>query len=192
MHRLSNFEDCIELNLPVNKDAINLNSLNWMPYNPRKQIMRFGCSITSLDGSDSGIPDLDSLSEYNRLNQTAYTEKDFRKPTVHAEPFLDFLNTFTVGRSHYLKLSPGGFFPWHRDSDPITFRIIYTIQNCSNHSMIWLEDDKILPLENHSWYYINTRKKHALFSFDESVMAVFNVVFNNVTYNLLQNSMMIK
>jgi hypothetical protein len=192
MHRLSHYEDYIQLELPVNKNAIDLESLNWMPYNPRKNINRFGCSITSLDGNDSGIPDLDSLTEYNRLHGTKYTEKDFSKPTVHATPFLDFLNTFTVGRSHYLKLNPGGFFPWHRDNDPTTFRIIYTIQNCSNHSMIWLEDDKILPLENHSWYYINTRKKHALFSFDGSIMAVFNVVFNTTTYNLLQNSMMIK
>lgn len=192
MDRLLHFEDCVELDLPVNKNAIDLNNLNWVQYNPRKYNNRFGCSITSIDGSDSGIPDLDSLTEYNLLNQTEYKETDFVKPTVHAEPFLDFLNAFTVGRSHYLKLGSGGFFPWHRDNDPITFRIIYTIQNCSSHSMIWLEDDKILSLQNHAWYYINTRKKHALFSFDESVMAVFNVVYNAKTYYRLQTSMLIK
>jgi hypothetical protein len=192
MHRLAHYEDCIQLELPINKDAIKLDTLNWVRYNPRKSVDRFGCSITSLDGDDSGIPDLDSLTEYNQLNGTKFTEKDFSTPTKHATPFLDFLNLCPVGRSHYLKLDSGGYFPWHRDTDPITIRIVYTIQNCSNHSMIWLQDDKILPLENHSWYYINTRKKHALFSFDGSVMAVFNVVFNTATYNLLQNSMMIK
>ena len=37
----------------------------WVQYNPRKNIPREGLSITSLDGGFSGIPDLDSLKEYN-------------------------------------------------------------------------------------------------------------------------------
>ena len=192
MHRLTHYEDCIQMDLPINKDAINLDTLNWVQYNPRKNINRFGCSITSLDGTDSGVPDLDSLLEYNQLNSTDYSERDFATPTKHATPFLEFLNTFEVGRSHFLKLAPGGFFPWHRDSDAITFRILYTIQNCTTDSLIWLEDDRIIPLQNHCWYYINTRKKHSLFSFHDSIFAVFNVVFNGKTFNLLQKHMHIK
>jgi hypothetical protein len=192
MHRLTYYEDCIQLDLPLNKDAINLETLHWIKYNPRKDINRFGCSITSLDGSDSGIPDLDSLLEHNILYGTNYTEKDFSTPTKHAAPFLELLDLFQVGRSHYLKLPPGGFFPWHRDNDPITFRILYTIQNCTTDSLIWLEDDRIVPLQNHCWYYINTRKKHALFSFGESVMAVFNVIFDGKTFNLMQKYMHVK
>ena len=37
---------------------------NWIPYNPRKNLPRWGQSITSLDGEMSGIPDLDSVLEY--------------------------------------------------------------------------------------------------------------------------------
>ncbi|MBX3032387.1 MAG: hypothetical protein KF865_00555 [Bdellovibrionaceae bacterium] len=38
---------------------------DWKPYNPRKNIARQGLSLTSLDGGLGGIPDLDSLMEYN-------------------------------------------------------------------------------------------------------------------------------
>ena len=38
----------------------------WKPYNVRKPNNRWGLSITSLDGGLSGIPDLDSVYEYNK------------------------------------------------------------------------------------------------------------------------------
>lgn len=192
MFQLNFYEDCIKFDFPVNKNAINLDNLNWVQYNPRKFNSRLGCSITSLDGTDTGIPDLDSLLEYNKLNGTNYNEKDFAVPTKHADPFTDFLALFNVGRSHYLKLGPGGFFPWHRDNDPVTFRIIYTINNCNSDNLIWLENDKIIPLDDQQWYYINTRKKHALFSFSDSVFAVFNVVYTANTLKIMQNYMTIR
>jgi hypothetical protein len=192
MHRLSLYEDCIPLNIPVEHNLIDTNTLNWKQYNPRKSINRFGCSITSLDGNDSGIPDLDSVLEYNLLNNTVYTEKDFNVQTKHSVPFVEFLNTFQVGRSHYIKLEPGGFFPWHRDDDPNTFRIMYTISNCTPDSLVWLEDDKILPLTDRTWFYINTRKKHSLFSFGTAVFAVFNVLTNTHNINLLKSSFRIR
>ncbi len=192
MHRLTYYEDCIQLDLPIDKDSLDLNSLNWVQYNPRKNINRFGCSITSADGSDTGIPDLDSLYEYNKLNGTELIEKNFITPTKHSKPFTEFLSMFEVGRSHYLKLGPGGFFPWHRDNDPITFRIIYTIKNCTSDNLIWIEDEKVLPLQNDCWYYINTRKKHALFAFDDAIFAVFNVIFTGKTFNLIQKHMYVK
>ena len=43
---------------------------DWKPYNLRKSHQRWGLSITSLDGGLSGIPDLDSLYEYNKKNGT--------------------------------------------------------------------------------------------------------------------------
>lgn len=192
MHRLALYEDCIPLDIPVSHDLITPATLNWKQYNPRKAINRFGCSITSLDGNDSGIPDLDSVLEYNLLNNTEYTEKDFNVQTKHSTPFAHFLNTFEVGRSHYLKLEPGGFFPWHRDNDAYTFRIMYTISNCTPDSLVWLEDDKILPLTDRTWFYINTRKKHSLFSFNTATFAVFNVITNTHNINLLKASFRIK
>ena len=190
MNRLALYEDCIELSIPV--DVINLTTLNWVPYNPRKNIERYGCSITSLDGSDTGIPDLDSVLEFNTENQTSYEEKDFNVPTHHSAPFRHFLKRFQVGRCHYLKLPPGGFFPWHRDSDYYTFRIIYTISGCTPDSLIWLEDNSALPLLNSKWYYINTKKKHSLFSFKNSYFAVFNVLSSQNNFTALQDHFLIK
>lgn len=187
------YEDCVELDIPQPRNLGSTDDLNWLQYNPRKNINRWGCSITSLDGGDSGVPDLDSLLEYNRLHGTNYSEKDFNRSTRHAAPFEDFLKAWPIGRSHYLKFLPGGFFPWHRDGDQHTFRLIYTIKNCSSNHLVWLEDDKVLNLQDRCWYYINTKKKHALFSLNgENVLAVFNVIYNADTYRLLNANMKIK
>lgn len=169
---LLEFEDLIELDFP--KIEIDLLNLNWIQYNPRKKINRLGCSITSKDGTDCGVPDLDSLLEFNVLNNTQYKEHDFHTPTVHSIPFSFFLNEFEVGRSHYLKLHDGGFFPWHRDNGQ-NFRVIYTIDGCTQDDLIWLLDDKLLSLQNQKWYYVNTKKKHLVFSQKESIFAVFNI-----------------
>jgi hypothetical protein len=192
MHQFTILEDCIELTLPIDIDLIDLSSLNWHRYNPRKNVERYGCSITSLDGSDTGVPDLDSVLEYNQLNSTNYKEKDFNVPTKHSRPFEKMLNLLGSGRSHYLHLPPGGFFPWHRDSDSSTFRLIFTISGCTSDSLVWAEDDKLLQFQNLKWYYINTRKKHSLFAFEDAYFAVFNVVYNYNTYSILQNYFLIK
>jgi len=169
------YEDIIELDITLDC-PIQLDTLKWIQYNPRKPINRWGCSITSLNGKDSGIPDLDSLSEFNTINNTKFTESDFKILTEHSKSFETFLKTFDCGRSHYLKLGVGGNFPWHRDNDLNTFRIIYTVQNCELENMIWLEDDKILNLQDRRWYYINTKKKHCLFAFNDAIFSVFKVV----------------
>jgi hypothetical protein len=192
MYQLDALEDCLELTLPVDVNLINLSQCNWHQYNPRKSIVRFGCSITSLDGEDTGVPDLDSLLEYNQLNNTRYTEKDFRVPTKHSAPFAEVLSMVDVGRSHYLHMPPGGFFPWHRDSDHQTFRLIFTISGCTQDSFVWLQDQSILSLQNHKWYYINTKKKHSLFSFKDSIFAVFNVIYSPKNFAVLQNHFFIK
>ena len=56
-------------------------NFEYVQYNPRKPINRYGLSVTSLDGGVSGIPDLDSLGEYNKENNTQYTERDFETTT---------------------------------------------------------------------------------------------------------------
>lgn len=172
----SMYEDIIELDIAIDTSQLINVEYNWVKYNPRKQIDRWGCSITSLDGEDHGIPDLDSVLEYNRIYQTHLTEKDFNKRTKHSAPFNYFLDKFDVGRSHYLKLNSGGFFPWHRDPDLGSFRIIYTIDHCEPTNLVWVEDTKVLELNNNRWYYINTKKKHCVFSFNTAIFAVFNVV----------------
>ena len=96
------------------------NNFDYVKYNPRKKIERYGLSITSLDGGLSGIPDLDSLLEYNKENNTNLEEENFDVPTPvyeqsnelqrFVEPYKEHLF-----RTHILKLDPGGFFPKHRD-----------------------------------------------------------------------------
>lgn len=193
LSKFASYEDCIELQIPIDLEKLNKVDFNWQQYNPRKNIRRFGCSITSLDGKDLGIPDLDSLLEYNKQHATEYTEKDFQIPTIHAKPFTYFLSRFQVGRSHYIKLESGGFFPWHRDPDIDTFRIIYTIKNCDSNNLIWVENDRVLKLESNRWYFINTKKKHCLFSLENTcIFTVFNVLDTPRNIGQLSYHMIIK
>ena len=94
-HLFSLYGDLIPLKFPMIEENIaNLLSdyqSSWVQYNRKKpHIKRFGLSLTSLDGGLSGIPDLDSVKEYNELHKVSYDEKDFnvRTPVAncsHAE-----------------------------------------------------------------------------------------------------------
>lgn len=188
-----NIEDVVELHMPlVPIDIGAMGKLPWHPYNPRKPNNRFGCSITSLDGDVSGVPDLDSIKEYNAANGTHYTEMSFATPTVYGAPFKYLLDNVVVGRSHFIRLNSGGFFPWHRDPDTGTFRLIFTVQGCTKDSLVWINDDKVLDLFNGKWYIINTKKKHCVFSMKESTFAVFNVADTPNNWNFLYNHFAIK
>ena len=119
-----NFGDIIELDFPLwdleNSMKHLINHQGWEQYNPRKSNNRKGLSVTSLDGKYLGIPDLDSLREFNLLNGTHYCENNFKTRTdiVNFIPELNILlDTFPDhGRCHFLKLDAGGFFPAHRDN----------------------------------------------------------------------------
>ena len=180
------YEDVVEFDLPIDKEELRKVNYNWRQYNPRKDIRRYGCSITSLNGEDDG-PDLDSLLQLEKK----YKETDFCTPTIHAKPFIWFLENIDVGRSHYLKIPAGGYFPYHRDSHKGTFRIIYTIQHCTRYNLVWINDKEVLQLQNSQWYYINTKKAHAVFSFNDSIFAVFNVFSTDENYKKLYNYMKI-
>jgi hypothetical protein len=184
------FGDVIELDfLPW--DIVQVQQLldshpGWKQYNPRKGINRYGLSITSIDGSYSGIPDLDSLLEYNKLNNTHYAETDFKIKTdiVEQIPNLQELVTALspdIGRCHFLKLDAGGYFPPHRDNGSTipskTFRVIVPLGNTSLKKWYWIHEGKILNLTPGKTYCINTTKEHSVFSFtDNCCMLVLNVV----------------
>lgn len=195
---LSSFGDQIKLNINFDSNKFidwTEENFNYIKYNPRKDINRWGLSITSLDGGLSGIPDLDSIKEYNKENNTNYKEKDFNVPTVvlkHnslekiTEPWKDHLF-----RCHILKLGPGGFFPPHRDimsPYPSSFRIISPLKNID--SVFFILDNKILNWTIGSLYYLNTAKSHTLFnaSMNFSYWLVLNVSLNedSVT-NVIKN-----
>lgn len=165
----------------------------YVKYNPRKPVNRYGLSITSLDGGLSGIPDLDSLIEYNIEHQTNYTERDFATPTPVLEwPSLkNILKPFEghIFRTHVLKLGWGGFFPPHRDHpdtslwdnssrDPETkcwvgepnkvsldtFRLIMPLKNCDTPNMNFVLEEKILHWRQGVLYFVDTARMHYLFN----------------------------
>lgn len=157
----------------------------YVKYNPRKPIERYGLSITSLDGGVSGIPDLDSLLEYNKENNTSYTEGDFRVPTpvYHDDRLKKVLEPFEgfITRSHILKLNSGGYFPPHRDSyyNFKYFRIIVPLSNIKPKSVYFILDDLTInsDMEEGRAYFVDTVKAHTLFNanFKPSYWLVLNV-----------------
>lgn len=183
------FGDVIELDFPLwdlhRTDEVLAKHPGWRQYNPRKSNNRQGLSVTSLDGGFSGVPDLDSLLEYNREHSTQYKESDFRNRTSivnHLADLSPLLDEFQedLGRCHFLRLNSGGFFPPHRDNGLVvpsrSFRIIVPLTNTGRHEWKWIQQDQILPLETGRTYCINTTKEHSVFSFvDNCCMLVLNV-----------------
>jgi hypothetical protein len=158
----------------------------WKEYQPHKPgYNRYGLSVTSLDGGYSGKPDLYSLREYQKFYGESYNEMSFRKRTSIVQ-FLPELNEFldfwepNLGRTHFLRLDKGGFFPPHRDNGAIvavpTFRILVPIHNFGINDMKWIQEERVLNLTLGQTYFINTSRLHSLFSYvDNCVMLVLNV-----------------
>ena len=159
-------------------------NFEYVQYNRRKPINRYGLSVTSLDGGVSGIPDLDSLGEYNKENNTQYTERDFATPTPVYEKCKEIFEPWKehIHRTHILKLGTGGFFPPHRDHCLIqnSFRLIVPLQNCNPPYFNFMLDNKLLHWEHGRMYFMDTVKMHYLFnsSFNPSYMLVANVDTN--------------
>jgi hypothetical protein len=204
---VANFGDVFELSFdPWAKIPSTLSILQrhsgWQIYNPRKPgNNRFGLSITSVDGGFSGIPDLDSLREYNSEHGKSYAEHDFRTitPIVNhipeAKAVIEDFGIDYVGRCHFLRLDKGGFFPPHRDNGrnlcPYSLRILVPLVDfTATGSYVWLQEGKPLELRSGRTYFINTTKIHSLFSFEDGCyMAVYNLdTHPNVLGNLVNRS----
>jgi len=168
-------------------------SSNWKPYNLKKPNNRWGLSITSLDGELSGIPDLDSLYEYNKRNNTdiknndikTYTTVYDKMPTLqtHIEPWKPWL-----GRCHFLKLNAGGYFPEHYDINKLDYsyddtRLIAFVNNTNKYTMKFLYEDKLMEVNNGSLYWFNASKRHSVFSMeDDCIMIVFCLKFDEFLF----------
>ena len=189
---LCTYGDFIELDITL-KEPKNIvkwseENFTYVKYNPRKNINRWGLSITSLDGGLSGRPDLDSF--YAEDPESMPTEMDINVPTpVYEHPEIKKLCEHWqpyVGRSHFLKIPPGGFFPPHRDfksTDLHSFRIIVPMRNMEYPKFTFMLEDKILPWKNGSAYFLNTAKQHHLFNAgrEDAYMIVLNVGTNPKT-----------
>lgn len=184
---ISIYGDVIELAFPEwkleNPDAL-INHPAWKPYNPSKVgYNRYGLPVTSLDGSFSEAS-LTSIKEYNEKNDVNLGEGSFniRTSIVNKFPVLEqILDTFDpdCGRSHFLRLDMGGFFPPHRDGTavpPNFFRVVVPLYNYHKNSVKWILDDKLIDLKCGSAYFINTGKEHSVFSFqDNCIFLVMNI-----------------
>lgn len=187
---ITHFGDVVELDFPkweLHKvTEVLFKHPGWKYYQPHKEnYNRYGLSVTSLDGGFSGEPDLYSLREWYKMTGESYNEFSFKKRTnivsflPELDKFLDFFEP-ALGRTHFLKLNKGGFFPPHRDNGANVsidnFRIIIPIHNFGINDMKWIQEEKILRMDLGSTYFINTTKLHSVFSFvDNCLMLVLNV-----------------
>ena len=173
-------------------------NFEYVKYNPRKDIKRFGLSLTSYDGGLSGVPDLDSLYQYNIENNTQYRERDFKTftPVYKYENLRNTIRPIEqyIYRSHVLKLGRGGFFPPHRDFhglDINSFRIILPLKNMNPPDFTFIIENQIQYWEEGFLYFVDTAKMHYLFNAnsDPVYMIVFNVDLNVDTINFITNNM---
>jgi len=189
---LSQFGNQVELETTTDAEMLVAwaNDFDWQKYNPRKDVNRWGLSVTSSDGTFNSI-DLDSLYEYNKEHGTEYGEKDFNKATpVLNKQIHDLLLPWEghYYRTHFLKFGPGGFFPPHRDWDYSgeaidTFRLIMPLRNVNPPQFNFILEGQQLHWEVGRMYFIDTLKMHYLFnsSFTDSYWLIVNVAANDET-----------
>ena len=175
----------MKLNVPAIKKQILSFEKHFKPYNLLKTgYNRYGLSITSHDGGFSGIPNLTALREYNKSNNTNWSDKDFKEWTPFfksCKELRELMRPFHqhIWRSHILRLNKGGFLPYHRDSitlNPVefSFRLIISLQD-SESFVFLIEKEKIL-LKPGRLYYINVRLPHSVFSYkDNRDFIIFNI-----------------
>lgn len=198
---LADLGDFFELDFKIDPASV-MKSISpysnlWEQYNPYKpEVRRKGLSLTSLDGSMGGVPDLYSLREYYRREGKLYYESDFRVPTevyrscIELQPILNHFAPF-LGRSHFLKFGRRGFFPPHRDGAgmdfPDCFRILSPINNINRDSFSFLLGDNRLDLKLGSVYFLNTLAVHSAFSFSEdAILLVCNIILNEESVEKLK------
>ena len=187
---LSQYGNQVELEVTTDAEKLIswIDTFEWQKYNPRKDVNRWGLSVTSSDGTFNGI-DLDSLYEYNKEHGTTWGEKDFNVPTpVFNDQIKEILEPWEgyYYRTHFLKFGPGGFFPPHRDWDYSgeqidTFRLIMPLRNVNPPQFNFILDGQQLHWDVGRMYFIDTLKMHYLFnsSFTDSYWLVVNVGINN-------------
>lgn len=178
-----NYGDFIRLRFNIDSGFTNHflkeHQKDFQTYNPSKQgYNRYGLSLTSHNGDVDGT-DLNSLKEYNLLNNTKFDEMSFRTTTKYFKELSTSSSDFDslsqlLGRSHIIKLTHGGFFPPHRDSGD-SIRLILFLNSNFHETFLMLEGQRLNWLAN-NLYFFNTRKEHSIFNFaTSSDFIVFNI-----------------
>ena len=189
----------LKLNLDPKKvmNELKLYNSDWVAYNPRKNIPRKGLSITSLDGGLSGIPDLDSIREYNIKHNLDLDETDFNKKTELWPLVQDALTPFEnyLGRTHFIRMDRTGCFPPHRDDysiDVNSFRLFIAIDGCNPPDNYFIIEEKICNFIPGKVYFINTCKEHTVFTTgSQSTFVVANITISDESVNTVLNNLLI-
>ena len=183
---LLTYGDFIQLKNSCNSKELleEIKDIVWYKYNPRKNVERYGLSVTSEDGKLTG-KDLDSLYEYSKEMGKIYDEDDFttftdvyyksKQVQKLVDPFKPWLC-----RTHFLNFRKGGYFPPHIDNrgkhGKQFIRLLVPIRKCNPSFLYFMYEDKLLNFNRGYTYFLNTNKKHAIFSFsDDSTMLVMNI-----------------
>jgi len=203
LQRLSFMGDWLQMKQKINSKQIMKDiegfKHHWKPYNLRNPNNRWGLSITSLDGGFSGIPDLDSLKEYNDEHNVYIDEPDIKTKT----PFYPYVESAIgkfknhLGRTHLIKKYAGGQFPSHRDGyerEVPSFRLFLPIYRCNPPFNYFILDGKILHFEHGRLYYLNTLKEHIVFTSargdkGHSMYMVANITLNEESTDLVLHNM---
>ena len=199
LFRLHTMGDWLELksfNSRLVMEGLDQFSNDWKPYNLKKPNNRWGLSITSLDGGLSGIPDLDSLYEYNKRNNVEITNHDIKEYTNVYKAIPELQKIIEpwkpwLGRCHFLKLNSGGFFPEHYDLNKLDFsyedtRLIAFVNNTDKSTMKFLYEDTVMNVREGTLYWFNASKRHSVFSMsDNCIMIVFCLKFDYELYKTI-------
>ena len=197
-NRLSALGDFYRLSLTFDSekllDQLNQANPDWVEYNKSKSWSnRFGLSLFSLDGGSSGEIDLNSVREWNKQNNTSYTELSFNTPTKYWKALDSISSQFSelegnIGRTHLIRLDEGGIFPPHRDNyreTDFTFRLV-SFFNCSSFSLQLCLNNELVHYDSNQLYFLNTRKVHSLVSFEpEAMVLVLNIKICEDTINFV-------
>ncbi len=177
---------------------------NWVVYNKHKgDTGRLALSVTSLDGGLSGEPDLQSLMEFSKRTEKAYSENDFDKPTAvyqSCSGLHEILNHFDggLGRCRIVKFRQGGFFPPHRDMSikyqvPDYFRIFVPLSNTGENTLYFIYDDKKIKYEVGRAYLFNALKTHSVFSFtNDAITLAISLKLNQRNIQLAIDALNVK
>ena len=183
---LLSYGDFIQLNNSCNSKRLleEIKKFEWKQYNSRKNINRYGLSVTSEDGSLNG-KDLDSLYELSKEQGKIYDEDSFTILTdvyhksKEVQKLVDPWKPWLC-RTHFLNFKKGGYFPPHIDNRGFQgkqfIRLLVPIRKCNPSFLYFMYEDKLLNFNRGYTYFLNTNKKHAIFSFsDDSTMLVMNL-----------------
>ena len=195
---LTRYGDVYPLKLKIDPTKVmkqlQLYHHDWVQYNPRKSIPRRGLSITSLDGGLSGIPDIDSVKEYNQKHNLNLDEGNFKTKTELWPIVQDALKPFenNLGRTHFIQMDEAGHFPPHRDQysiEVVSFRLFIPLRGCNPPNNYFIINEKIYHWNHGQVYFVNTCKEHTVFTtLGTSTFCVANVMVNEESVkNLLKN-----